>query len=226
MGLQFRKSVKIAPGVKINFGKKGTSVSFGPSGAKITTGTNGTHVSAGIPGTGMYYREKVSRKRKSKNNKQSSQVQDYQMQPETPLRTKGENNLYGIIFVIIAFVCFLGAIIASLEPIGRVIIGGVGAFTTLLAAMFLTAKSSDDTEIEVNKNKLIKNPISFILGILIIMGCIVFYVWSTGWEWTGHSKTNIYIKYDFSWIKYIYYPILIIVGVVGAKFVHIGLSEE
>ena len=69
MGLQFRKSVKIAPGVRINFGKKSTSVSFGPRGAKITTGTNGTHVSVGIPRTGLYYREKVSGKRKGKNNK-------------------------------------------------------------------------------------------------------------------------------------------------------------
>ena len=226
MGLQFRKSVKIAPGVRINFGKKSTSVSFGPRGAKITTGTNGTHVSAGIPGTGLYYIEKVSGKRKGKNNKQSSQIQDYQMQSETPLRTKGENNLYGIIFVIIALVCFIGAIGASLEPIGRVIIGGAGAFSTLLAVMFLTAKGSDETEKEANKNRLIKNHVCFTLGILIIIGCIVFYIWSTGWEWTGHSKTNIYIKYDFSWIKYIFYPILIIVGVVGVKFAQMGLSDE
>lgn len=167
-----------------------------------------------------------SGKRKGKNNKQSSQIQDYQMQSETPLRTKGENNLYGIIFVIIALVCFIGAIGASLEPIGRVIIGGAGAFSTLLAVMFLTAKGSDETEKEANKNRLIKNPVCFTLGILIIIGCIVFYIWSTGWEWTGHSKTNIYIKYDFSWIKYIFYPILIIVGVVGAKFAQMGLSDE
>lgn len=64
MGIQFRKSIKIAPGIKINIGKKNTSVSVGPSGAKVTMGTNGTHVSAGIPGTGVYYREKVSKKKK------------------------------------------------------------------------------------------------------------------------------------------------------------------
>ena len=92
--------------------------------------------------------------------------------------------------------------------------------------MFLTAKGSDETEKEANKNRLIKNPVCFTLGILIIIGCIVFYIWSTGWEWTGHSKTNIYIKYDFSWIKYIFYPILIIVGVVGVKFAQMGLSDE
>ena len=50
----FRKSIKILPGVRVNFGKKSTSVSIGPRGAKITTGTKGTHVSVGLPGTGMY----------------------------------------------------------------------------------------------------------------------------------------------------------------------------
>lgn len=227
MGLQFRKSVKIAPGVKINFGKKGTSVSIGPRGAKITTGTNGTLVSAGIPGTGLYYREKVSGKSKGNNNKQSSKIQNYQMQSCTPpLRTKGENSIYGIIFVIIAFFCFCGAIGASLQPIGRVIIGGVGAFSVLGAVTFLTAKSSDDTDKEKSNNRLIKNPFCFTLGVLIIIGCIVLYIWSTGWEWTGHSKTNIYIKYDYSWFKWIYYPVLMIVGIVGAKIVQMGFMEE
>lgn len=36
MGFRFRKSVKIAPGVKVNFNKKSTSVSFGGKGASFT----------------------------------------------------------------------------------------------------------------------------------------------------------------------------------------------
>ena len=75
MGLQFRRSIKIAPGIRINFGKKSTSISVGPRGAKVTMGTNGTHVSAGIPGTGIYYREKVSGKG-NKPNIQSRQNRD------------------------------------------------------------------------------------------------------------------------------------------------------
>ncbi len=100
MGLQFRRSIKIAPGIRINFGKKSTSVSVGPRGAKVTMGTNGTHVSAGIPGTGIYYREKVS----GKGNKQN--IQSRQMQQGVPERTKGENTTYGVIFAIIAIACF------------------------------------------------------------------------------------------------------------------------
>lgn len=37
MAFRFRKSVKIAPGVKVNFNKKSTSVSFGGKGARYTT---------------------------------------------------------------------------------------------------------------------------------------------------------------------------------------------
>ena len=32
MGLRFRKSFKIAPGVKLNFGKKSQSITFGGKG--------------------------------------------------------------------------------------------------------------------------------------------------------------------------------------------------
>ena len=60
MGLRFRKSIKIMPGVRINLSKSGISTSVGPRGAKITFGPNGTYVNAGIPGTGLYTREKIS----------------------------------------------------------------------------------------------------------------------------------------------------------------------
>ena len=217
MGLQFRRSIKIAPGIRINFGKKSTSVSVGPRGAKVTMGTNGTHVSAGIPGTGIYYREKVS----GKGNKPN--IQSRQMQQGVPERTKGENTTYGVIFAIIAIACFLGAVFASLQSIGRVLIGGIGAFALLCCVMFLTVKGSDKN---VEKHRLVPNPVAFVLGLLIIIGCIVIYFWSIGWEWTGHSKTNIYIRYDFNWLKYILYPILIFVGIIGAMITKLGLKDK
>lgn len=55
MGWRFRKSIKLAPGIKINIGKKGiSSLSVGPRGAHINAGKNGTSLSTGIPGTGLY----------------------------------------------------------------------------------------------------------------------------------------------------------------------------
>jgi len=60
MAFQFRKRVKVAPGVYVNLGKKGVSTSIGPRGAKLTMGKNGTYLSTGIPGTGVYNRTKLS----------------------------------------------------------------------------------------------------------------------------------------------------------------------
>ena len=55
MGWRFRKSFKIAPGLRLNIGKKGiSSLSIGPRGAHINVGKNGTSLSTGIPGTGLY----------------------------------------------------------------------------------------------------------------------------------------------------------------------------
>lgn len=60
MGWRFRKSVKLAPGVKLNFGKKSVGVSVGGkySGVSINSKT-GVTTRTSIPGTGISYTQKV-----------------------------------------------------------------------------------------------------------------------------------------------------------------------
>lgn len=53
MKIRFRKSVKIAPGIRVNFSKSGVSTSIGPRGAKINLSKQGARVITGIPGTGL-----------------------------------------------------------------------------------------------------------------------------------------------------------------------------
>ena len=60
MGIRFRRSVKILPGMRINFSKSGMSTTIGPKGASINIGHNGAYLNTGIPGTGLYMREKIS----------------------------------------------------------------------------------------------------------------------------------------------------------------------
>lgn len=60
MALRFRKSVKILPGVRVNFGLKGTSLSVGPRGASVSIGKQGVYGNVSIPGTGISFREKLS----------------------------------------------------------------------------------------------------------------------------------------------------------------------
>jgi hypothetical protein len=57
MGWNFRRSTKIAPGVRLNFSKKGMGVSLGPRGSKISFSPGGRITSnIGIPGTSTHGR--------------------------------------------------------------------------------------------------------------------------------------------------------------------------
>ena len=58
--MRFRKRIKIAKGVSLNFSKSGVSTSFGMKGLSFTAGSRGTYVNYGIPGTGLYDRKKIS----------------------------------------------------------------------------------------------------------------------------------------------------------------------
>ena len=65
MGLKFRKSVKIAPGVKININKKSVSTTFGTKGASHTINSKGKRTTTvGVPGTGLSYSSSTQKKRK------------------------------------------------------------------------------------------------------------------------------------------------------------------
>ncbi len=56
MGMRFRKSKKIAPGVRLNLSAKSASISIGPKGFKKTFSTSGrVTTTVGIPGTGLSY---------------------------------------------------------------------------------------------------------------------------------------------------------------------------
>jgi hypothetical protein len=55
VGFRFRRTIKIAPGVRINLSKSGPSVSVGPRGAKVTVGHGRARATVGLPGTGLSY---------------------------------------------------------------------------------------------------------------------------------------------------------------------------
>lgn len=56
MGLNFRKSISLGHGLKINLSKGGPSLSFGKKGLRQTISASGrATTTVGIPGTGVYY---------------------------------------------------------------------------------------------------------------------------------------------------------------------------
>ena len=81
MGFRFRKSIKLAPGVRLNLGKKSASISFGTRGLRHTISTSGRRtVSIGVPGTGIYYTKssKVGSKLGSKSAARDNSADPYQ----------------------------------------------------------------------------------------------------------------------------------------------------
>jgi hypothetical protein len=63
---RFRRSFKVAPGVKVNVNKQSLSVTTGVRGAHATYNSKGYRtLSAGLPGTGLSYRDtRVVRRKK------------------------------------------------------------------------------------------------------------------------------------------------------------------
>lgn len=77
MAFRFRKSVKVAPGIRLNFSKSGVSTSIGGRGARVNFSKRGVRTTVGLPGTGLSY----SRLHKSAPN-----------QSDKPLRSSGPPN--------------------------------------------------------------------------------------------------------------------------------------
>ncbi len=59
MGFRFRKSIKIAPGLKLNISKGGVSLTAGVRGASMSFGKRGTYANVGLPGSGISYRQRL-----------------------------------------------------------------------------------------------------------------------------------------------------------------------
>lgn len=60
MGIRFKKSVKIAPGVRVNIGKKSVGMSVGGKyGGMSFNSKTGARARASVPGAGVSYSKKV-----------------------------------------------------------------------------------------------------------------------------------------------------------------------
>lgn len=99
MGWIFRQSVRILPGVRLNFGKTGMSVTVGVRGAHYTIGRNRHTFSVGIPGSGISYRETIT---PSAPNNSDTQ----------PRGASSSTFFTGVLIVISIFLTTVGAIAA------------------------------------------------------------------------------------------------------------------
>ena len=73
MGLRFRKTIKIAPGVKLNIGKESAGISIGGKFAGISFNSkSGARVRVSAPGTGLSYSTKIGSTSKNDKKKKNS----------------------------------------------------------------------------------------------------------------------------------------------------------
>ena len=148
MGLRFRKSFKVAPGVKVNVGKKSTGVSIGGKGAHISTNTSGRKATTvGIPGTGLSYTHSSGGSRNKKNHSSVEYDEEYYNDSEIEEdKLHTPNKALSIFFVIIGIaLAVMGLLLLLVNLIFGAIIILIGVFFIrlgLTALRFLKENSN------------------------------------------------------------------------------------
>lgn len=110
MGFRFRKSVKIAPGVRLNIGKKSVGISAGVKGARVSVNSSGRKTTTvGLPGTGLSYSksEKIGSRKTTTRSTSSNNAQPIRpdLPPAQPLNEKKKKGCCGC--AVYAFIAFL-----------------------------------------------------------------------------------------------------------------------
>jgi hypothetical protein len=132
---RFRKSVKIAPGIKLNFSKSGVSSTFGVKGASVNVGKDGAYLNTGVPGTGISSRHKIAGSGSGHESESNTNI--------IPVGKTG-----GRVLVIISLLFFVAALIVCItgHPIWAfllAIFGGSCLFAMILGRM--AAKEESET---------------------------------------------------------------------------------
>ena len=92
MSMRFRRSVKILPGVRINFNKNSTGLTLGPRGAHYTINSSGRRTTSyGIPGTGIWWQDSYNPN--SKRRRAAREVEEAEPLYEQDVELKPKPNL-------------------------------------------------------------------------------------------------------------------------------------
>ena len=97
MSLRFRRSIKLIPGVRLNFGASTIGLSVGVPGARISVNSRGdVYTSAGIPGTGLYNVERSSLRgtRTRRASKEAEQIYEYSKPPKPSLFANSRERVF------------------------------------------------------------------------------------------------------------------------------------
>jgi len=109
MGLRFRKSIKIAPGVKINLNKNSVSATVGTKGAHYTVNSKGKKTTTvGVPGTGISYTASSGGNAKKAANNNPSNTSNNGIDSSSPKKKRGKGCLtVFIVLFVLGGICSL-----------------------------------------------------------------------------------------------------------------------
>lgn len=126
MGFRFRvrKSIKVAPGVKVNIGKKSVGVSVGNKyGGVSVNSKRGVTTRVSVPGTGISYTQKVATKPITKS--------ELPNQKTSPTALK----VLGVLLIVFAVVLFVFGATIGKEVGGDVLLYIGGLFCALIGIL-------------------------------------------------------------------------------------------
>jgi hypothetical protein len=123
MGFRFRKSFKIAPGVRVNVGKKSIGISAGVKGARVSVNSSGRKTTTvGLPGTSLSYSktEKIGGRKTTTRSASSNNAQPIRpdLPPAQPLEEKKKKGCCGCAvyaFIALLIIGALGSCIGGTE---------------------------------------------------------------------------------------------------------------
>lgn len=127
MGLNFRKSIKIAPGIRMNISKSGVGFSAGVKGARISVNSKGRVTkTVSIPKTGISYSKSSTIKQKKKEKPKT--IYEY---------SSSQQKVFSVVMLILGIML---AIMSVLLIIGEMTV--IGIIGIIVAVIFIKLSRS------------------------------------------------------------------------------------
>lgn len=147
MGLYFRRSRKILPGVRMNLSKNGVGFSFGTRGARYSISPTGRRTtSLGIPGSGLSYRTSAGAKKRVPLNSSKFASPTKQNSPSSALKVLAWCILLGLGTWVVA------DFFTPVSRLGKLLDVVIGCLILGCAVLlFLARKSRSKREIAVDE---------------------------------------------------------------------------
>lgn len=155
VGTRFRKSIKIAPGVRINVGRKSVGMSIGGKyGGMSFNSRTGARARVSAPGTGLSYSTKISGGNRKRTDS-SLGTRNTQSDDTRAVKKRGTiRKILGVVFAIIAIRSVIVTFSSSTDfldiIINAFVVGVCGYISVLFFKPSVLGPTNDDSDIELD----------------------------------------------------------------------------